>query len=327
MGINVIPLSYPRPSSTRIKKACDYAIGFMSLFRRFLACENRSILHITGLYKYFICLEWLMVRLAKMKQCRVVYDIRAGAMMHYFERYSTVYRHVFSSTLRGADTVMIEGEEYSEFVRSLTGRAPLYLPNHFDPSDLVLPIDTRDRDFEPSIVYVGRIVPEKGIAVVLQASRALTRMSIAHRLRLVGEGNDRYLTTLRNTYKDCEVDWCGSLSSAEVVTVLRKSHFFLFPTWYFGEGHSNALTEAMATGCVPVASEAGFNRSVIGSMGRVLRLSATGQDYADAIAEIWGSGIWRELSQGAASRARERFSTPQVVATLLEEYQRLRSLA
>ncbi len=102
--------------------------------------------------------------------------------------------------------------------------------------------------------------------------------------------------------------------------MLASAHYFIFPTRHDGEGHSNALTEAMAEGLVPICSDNGFNRSVVGDAGRVLPVDATASDYAQAIADIGTGAAWNELSRAASRRIAERFTGMVVLPVLIESY-------
>ncbi len=95
----------------------------------------------------------------------------------------------------------------------------------------------------------------------------------------------------------------------------------MFPTRHFGEGQSNALTEAMACGCVCIVSRHGFNASVVGAAGVVLQVDATPQQYAEQLTEVWSTpDRWRMLSEAGRRRAAARFSTRPVIARLIEHY-------
>lgn len=322
-GINVATLPYPHPTARGITKASAYVAGFLRLLHDLVRCPAGCIIHITALYKHFIYVEWLLVKLAKLNRCHVVYDIRAGSMLRYYERGGQIYRRVFASTLRSASLVMVEGEIYSSLVETLTGRQPVYLPNHVETNDAPVWSDERSTNSVPCMIYVGRITRDKGIEIALDAVIAITGAGLPCLMRVVGDGDPEYLRRLREEYADCTIDWRGPLMSDQVTAALGEAHFFLFPTRHPGEGHSNALTEAMAMGCVPITSENGFNRSVVGDAGAILPMGATGDAYAQAARAIWLSGKWGDLSMRAATRVRERFATSQAVSILAQEYKLL----
>jgi glycosyltransferase involved in cell wall biosynthesis len=143
-------------------------------------------------------------------------------------------------------------------------------------------------------------------------------------VRIAGDGNAAYLSSLRERYADLQVHWMGPLKSDDVLCLFSSAHFFVFPTRHFGEGQSNSLTEALACGCVPVASRHGFNASVVSDAGAVLELDALPAQYAEEVTNIWRTpGRWRGLSDVSRQRAASLFSTQAVIRRLIEHYRAL----
>ena len=147
------------------------------------------------------------------------------------------------------------------------------------------------------------------------------------RLQVAGDGEPDYLSALRRQAEGLDVQWLGPRRADEVLALFREADFFLFPTSHVGEGQSNALTEAMACGCVPIASDHGFNAAVIEQAGTTLPPGSPGAAYASAVLEIWLTpGRWTALSAAASQRARSRFATGPVVRQLVEHYRRVAAL-
>ena len=82
---------------------------------------------------------------------------------------------------------------------------------------------------------------------------------------------------------------------------MNTSHFFLFPSQNKFEGHSNALTEAMAFGLVPITSNYGFNKTVVGYKELV-------EKYAETAINIITQGLWDEYSKKMMKRVEDNFS-------------------
>lgn len=317
-GARVHDLYYPQPSGGKFAKLGGYLSGFAGLLRQ-LGAARGQIFHLTGLYKHFVLAEILLLRRARRSGLRTIYDIRAGSMHKHYARLGPVYRWLFRQLLRSADLVMIEGLDYAPFVEQVTARAAYYLPNHIKAEG----IPARPADAAPAplrLIYVGRVNLEKGVETALQSARELRRRGIDCEIAIAGPADPALQQRLQADYPDSGALWLGSLPSAQVLAELGRSHIFLFATRHPGEGHSNALTEAMAMGCVPVASDNGFNRSVIGDAGRVLALDATAAQYADAIETLWSQGQWAGLSQAAMARTKELYSTEQAVSRLQATY-------
>jgi glycosyltransferase involved in cell wall biosynthesis len=319
-GHDVVALPYPHPRSRGLRKQLEYGLGFLRLYARVLRCERGSIFHLTALAAHFVWNEWPLLQLARWRGCRVVHDLRAGAGEHNYARRGAAYRLAFRACLRAAHQLLVEGESLVPFVERVAGRRPIWLPNHLDTEALpwreavALPA-------APTLAYVGRIVPEKGVELLLEAAEALRTSGLAVRVRIAGDGDAAYLQRLRSAARALDVDWLGPLSSRAVLALLREAHFFIFATRHLGEGQSNALTEAMACGCVPLASDHGFNQAVIGDASLILPATASASDYAAAIRTCWPLH-WARASRRMQERARACFSTAIVLRLLLQAYAR-----
>ena len=320
-GADMRPLPFPHPRATGLSKMAEYAFGFLALYGRVLKCPRGSILHLTALSVHFIYLEWVIVHLARLRGCRVLFDLRAGAGLINYQERTAIYRCAFDATARTADLCLVEGEELVPFVSRSSRRPTYHFPNHLDTTAIATRRDGDPLPPAPTVAYAGRIVPEKGVETLLEACRALATQGLAPQIRIAGDGHPAYLADLRDRFSDLPVQWLGPLQSADVLDLLRNAHFFIFPTRHFGEGQSNALTEALACGCVCIVSRHGFNASVVGPAGVVLELGATPQQYAEQLAAVWSSpDRWRTLSEAGRRRAGARFSTRPVVSRLIEHY-------
>jgi glycosyltransferase involved in cell wall biosynthesis len=319
-GANVRELPFPHPRARGMKKMVQYAVGFLALYGRVLRCPPRSILHLTALSVHFIYLEWVLMRLARWRGCRLLFDLRAGAgLINYNER-TAVYRRTFDATVRCADRCLVEGAELVPFVSRSSGLPTFHFPNHLD-TEAIPPRHDESLPPFPTVAYAGRIVPEKGVEVLLDACRVMHSLGMAPHVRIAGDGDTAYLDRLRKRYTDLSVEWLGPLPPEQVLALFSSAHFFIFPTQHFGEGQSNALTEALASGCVPIVSRHGFNASVVGATGVVLEPAASPEEYAAQVADIWRNPErWRQLSLAARSSASTAFDTKPVVRSLLTHY-------
>jgi glycosyltransferase involved in cell wall biosynthesis len=320
-GIEVHALRYAQPHSPGFRKWLAYAVGFSVLALRIVLCKKRSIVHITGLRQLFVIPELVLARLAKWRGCRTIYDIRDGLDLDvlWLER-SAIYRYCFPRILRSVDLVMVQGESQAPFVESITGRAPVLLRNQVDLSALPARSYQNGTPSAPVIAYVGRLRPEKGISTILDTAEILTRSGFDIRVKIAGIGDEAYVDELKARYADLPVEWLGRQTNAQALDLFSEAHFFVFPTWWPGEGQSNALTEAMACGCVALVSDHGFNAATLGDCGAVLTLDQTADDYAASLRQIWEDGTWETLSRRSATRVRECFSSTAVIDHLIQQY-------
>lgn len=107
-------------------------------------------------------------------------------------------------------------------------------------------------------LYAGRLSPEKGIGVLLEAWRQLPNPPP---LKIVGDGP---LTPLVQQAAQATnaIEWLGRRPRSEVVQLMREAKSLIFPSvWY--EGMSMSLIEALATGLPVIASGHGTMASII----------------------------------------------------------------
>lgn len=317
-GLAVIELPYAPERKPAWRKLMAYGTGFAGLaWRIATGAERWDVFHITPLRRQFMLAEYILCQLARRRGARLVVDLRAGAIAEDVASPSRLRRAALKRILAAADLVCVEGETYLE-LDDVRGRNALYLPNYVDAGTVgqspAMP-STRI-----NLVFLGRIVPEKGIEVAIDCVRALQAHGRQVQLKVIGRGDGAYLDRLQVDTADLPVSWLGAVPHAEVPAQLQDSHFFVFPTRHRGEGHSNALTEAMSQGLVPMAADNGFNRQVIADAGVVLDMTATGEDYAAAIETVLAGGDWRGMSEAARRRILEQFTGERLVPALVERY-------
>lgn len=107
-----------------------------------------------------------------------------------------------------------------------------------------------------TITYIGRLESIKGVDDFLAAVSPLVKKDPSVHAQVVGWCKEGH--PLVAQYKD-HVTFTGLQS--DVASILSKSDIFVLPS--HSEGLSNALMEAMASGCACIASDVGGNRYLI----------------------------------------------------------------
>lgn len=117
-----------------------------------------------------------------------------------------------------------------------------------------------------AILYVGRVHPEKGLHLLLDAFGSFVRQGFHDwRLRIVGPwrvthggGGEAYFSSLRrHASAVCDrIEWIGPVFDSELLnSYYESSAFFVYPSLAErGETFGLAPLEAMAVGCPPVVS-------------------------------------------------------------------------
>jgi phosphatidylinositol alpha-mannosyltransferase len=168
----------------------------------------------------------------------------------------------------------------------------------------------------PTVLFVGRHEPRKGLDVLLDA---LDRLPADVRLWVAGEGPDT--DALRQRHADDErIVWLGRIGEEEKRRRMAGADVFCAPALR-GESFGLVLLEAMAAGTPVVASDIEGYRNVA-TDGVDARLVAAGDSAAlgEAVAAVLAdSGLAAELAAGGQARA-ERFSMAQLAQRYAELY-------
>ncbi|MGV8909968.1 MAG: glycosyltransferase [Propionicimonas sp.] len=171
--------------------------------------------------------------------------------MHGPTEFEAVERFDLAAKVADADAVAC----ISDFTRSQLMRlsAPSEWPKlevvhmSVDTDRFIPPAEPRRTDGPLRILDVGRLVPEKGAPVLLDAVDLLTQRGVAVELRLVGGGDlDAELTRIIDERGLSDrVTLVGSIGQDDIVAQYHWADVFCLPS--FQEGLPVVLMEAMAT--------------------------------------------------------------------------------
>lgn len=174
----------------------------------------------------------------------------------------------------------------------------------------------------PTIFFIARHEPRKGLAVLLDA---LAHLGPDVRLWIGGVGPETAELRARAA-GDPRVEWLGPISDTEKFARLRGATVFCAPSLH-GESFGIVLIEAMAAGTPIVATSLPGYRSVTRD-GTDAALVGPGD--ARALAEalqglLADPARRRELAASGCARA-EQFSIERLAEAYIERYQRIARL-
>ena len=150
------------------------------------------------------------------------------------------------------------------------------IAQHLHYPSIIIPNPYRDEQFRlipeiertKELVFMGRLVSDKGIDLLLQAVANLKAFNLAPRLTIIGSGEEE--KALRQQTKalnlDAQVTFVGPKVGNELVTLLNQHHILVVPSrWH--EPFGVVALEGIACGCVVVGSEGGGLKDAIGNCG------------------------------------------------------------
>lgn len=171
----------------------------------------------------------------------------------------------------------------------------------------------------PTVLFLGRHEPRKGLSVLLEASRVLPADV---RLWIAGRGPET--EELKARYRhDQRIEWLGPLSESDKHRRLRSADAFCVPS-LGGESFGLVLLEGMAAGTPVVASDLPAYR-VVARDGEDAALVPPGD--SDALAKALLQALSGSVDTARrVERGRERateFAMTRLADAYLARYQRL----
>lgn len=173
------------------------------------------------------------------------------------------------------------------------------------------------------VLFVGRLIPCKGVSLLLEAVARCRHLPI--RLRVVGDGPMRspWEQRARELSLQDRVAFVGARSQAEVAEELREAHLFCLPS--VRESGGAVLLEAMAVGRPVVAVDWGGPAELVDEeVGRLLPAKNPAAVVL-ALVEIFHSvaatpDVWRLRGLAGQKRAAARYTWEAKIDAALRLY-------
>lgn len=188
-----------------------------------------------------------------------------------------LYKYFYKYSIKNTDCAIAGNEEGKEILLELGFKNKIFVmpqyginPENFKEKEKLLP--DAGQDF--NIVYTGRIVPEKGIEILIEAIKDIKGI----KLIIAGKGNKNYEEKIKSLIEQYniknKIEWKGYVPSADIPFLLNKMHILVLPSitlpdWK--EQFGRVLIEAFAAKVAVVGSSSGEIPNVIGDAGLIFK--------------------------------------------------------
>lgn len=171
----------------------------------------------------------------------------------------------------------------SELLKKSWGGHGVVIGNPYDDKVFRCGQETRDNE----LLFVGRLVPDKGCDVLLKALLKLRKWQMFPKLNVIGDDGRHGVSALpewrelaKNMGLEDQVTFLGGMPSHEVAAAMRASRILVIPsTWL--EPFGIVALEGLACGCKVIASAHGGLREACGDFATYFE---NGNDDSLAIA-------------------------------------------
>lgn len=229
---------------------------FVLVTRRYDAYHVNPSLNYSSLFRDGLFM--LVLRLMRARNVLVVFHGWSESVERKIEG-SAVQRFLFNAVFGYADHVLVLAEDFRRWLIGMgfdQSRVQLFT-TMFDSADFEPLRTARSRD-DSRILFLSRLVREKGMYELVDAVRALAPEYPDLRLVIAGTGPDeadlvQYVAERNLTDR---TEFLGYVRGADKVKAFAEAGMFVFPT-YYGEGCPVSLLEAMAAGLPVITTPAG----------------------------------------------------------------------
>ena len=242
-----------------------------------------------------------------------------------------LYQTVFvPSTLDRTSRIVVHTKSYGSTSAALRGREMTVIPSAVDLERFRPGLDASqlrsDLKLEGKqvLVFTGRLVPHKGVDVIL---RALVELPRSVTLVVVGVGPR--LPTLVGLARRLDVDdrvrFCPAVSDEDLPRYLALGDAFVFPSQNRLEGFGLVVAEAMASGLpVVIADMPGVREVIEPGVEGLLAEPLIANDLATKIQMILDDPATRKrMGKAGRERAEARYALPVVARSLVRLYEGL----
>ncbi len=214
-------------------------------------------------------------------------------------------------------------------------RIAKWVPNPID-TDVFVPAPEKRSGETKTIIYTGRIHPEKGLDILIRAFARIADSRPDARLRIVGPwrideggGGGEFVSGLKRLAGSAPVEFAEPLYDRwDLAAALQSADIYCYPsTAAKGEASPVAPLEAMATGLVPVCSDLLQYRDYLEPETNGVIFDHRSENAHLLLARelerlLSDDGLRRRLGGAAARRAKD-FSTAKVADMYLADFESL----
>ena len=244
-----------------------------------------------------------------------------------------LYQRAFlPPTLGAVDSIVVHTRSYGSTSQNLRGRELAIIPSVVDLDRFRPGLEAEDLrsqlrlEGKRVLAFTGRLVPHKGVDVILRALRELPDDVV---LLVIGFG-PRLRSLVGQARRIGVVDRVRFLSTVtddDLPRYLSLAEVFVFPSQNRLEGFGLAVAEAMSAGLPVVIADVPGVREVIedGQEG-LLAEPLIASDLAAKIRRILDDpALRRSMAAAARHRAEERYGLATVAGQLIRLYEGLRA--
>jgi glycosyltransferase involved in cell wall biosynthesis len=293
-------------------------VFFKAFFLFTLQIRHAKLVHVHLCGKASFWRKSIFMFTANLFSVPVITHMHDSGFALFYASVSGFKKQIIHKALASSDKLFVLSVEIQEFFRKLPlGIEPELFPNPIVLKTNIPPVNRS----EQTTLFLGRIVPEKGIQELLEAIAIVKTIIPAVHLIIGGDGDMNWLHKLimKHGLKD-SITIKGWVGDQERQSLMRSSTMLVLPS--YGEGQSISILEAMESFLPVISTTVGGNTFLIdnGTSG-LLVPPKDANALASAIILILNDPTLKlEMVQAARQRVEVLFDSKKVVSKVRDLY-------
>ncbi|MBT2572021.1 glycosyltransferase family 4 protein [Planococcus sp. ISL-110] len=175
---------------------------------------------------------------------------------------SKIGKTVFKLLTNKSDLVIALNSQSMDFAKTYSETPVMVIPNFIEKSAISNNNSKKNSERVKRILYVGGVIKSKGCEDIIKVAWEFPNINF----RFVGNIDPE----VYNQSIPQNVEFCGEKNKLEVRQEMIEADIFMFVSYFPGEGFSNALAEAMASGLPCIASDWAANKDMLEEEGGII---------------------------------------------------------
>ncbi len=260
----------------------------------------------------------IFVVIAHFYKIPVIIHLHASGFVNFYSNAGNTKKHFIKSVFSKANLIFVLSNDMEMFVQGLL----LKVETHLFPNPVVIAPAQYDLKIKNNkILFLGRIIKEKGIEELLSAINLVVQEIPNLQLIIGGDGNMDMLYSLIDKYKlKNNVVIKGWMNDEEKKILMNESSILVLPS--YNEGQSVAILEAMSSYLPVIATAVGGNTFLIDNFKTGILIPVRNSEaLADAILKVIQNNVLqKELAIAARKQVEGKFDSKVILKRMLDIY-------
>ena len=206
-------------------------------------------------------------------------------------------------------------QQTQSFIIKVTTTPVVIIPNFVETQEVRLRKSISEK--LQTVLYVGGVTKEKGCDNLIEIAKLCPDIEF----RLLGMASSEILNLAKGVHN---VHILGMKNKAEVMEEMQKADVFFFLSRFWGEGFSNAVTEAMAAGLPCVVTDWAANADQVDNgIGGYVVSDEVVADSVNALSKLQDKQIRETFSAYNINKVKNKYASNCIIKQYVNIYKSL----